>query len=468
MLMHKTLILLTILASLGHGATLSAQAGPISGPTGADNASVIDDDANHIRHPAALAAFFQKLRDLEQGKTSQLRIAHLGDSHVQADFLSGTLRTLFQERFGNAGRGLVFFYEQAGTHSPLDYQTKSDVEWQGRRRTFQRDAPPIGLSGMSIATTAPRFQLHFTADSMLADRITLFHNPRQADYRFQLENFDPLHTTRPPLQADWASYEVSAGDTLYEIARRFGCRVRDLQAWNQLAGSHIQPGQVLLFRPAVPEPASPVFSPVSPFSSVVELSAPVGGFSLRGWREAAAGQAILYGMLLENTRQRGILFNMMGVNGATFQHFNRADHFRAQLRTLQPDLILITLGTNEALQRTFPADRIEAEIRDFLQKLRTDHPGASILLMSNPPVLLQRKYEPAQVGEMRDMLAHLAREYGAAFWDWYAVMGGKGAIRDWEARGLASRDFIHFTEKGYILLADALYQAIMDGLHATD
>ena len=45
--------------------------------------------------------------------------------------------------------------------------------------------------------------------------------------------------------ADWSSYTVKKGDSLGAIARRHGCTVADLKAWNELPSSTIFPGQQL-------------------------------------------------------------------------------------------------------------------------------------------------------------------------------------------------------------------------------
>lgn len=46
----------------------------------------------------------------------------------------------------------------------------------------------------------------------------------------------------------WASYTVRAGDTLSSIASRNGCTVGNLRAWNNLDSSRIYPGQILRVR----------------------------------------------------------------------------------------------------------------------------------------------------------------------------------------------------------------------------
>ncbi len=40
-------------------------------------------------------------------------------------------------------------------------------------------------------------------------------------------------------------YQVKRGDTLYQIATRYGCKVTELKAWNQIRGNRIDPGQKL-------------------------------------------------------------------------------------------------------------------------------------------------------------------------------------------------------------------------------
>jgi hypothetical protein len=50
-----------------------------------------------------------------------------------------------------------------------------------------------------------------------------------------------------------------------------------------------------------------------------------------------------------------------------------------------------------------------------------------------------------------------------AYWDFSAVQGGYGSIKDWRAAGLAQADFVHFTTKGYDLQGLLLFLALQDG-----
>lgn len=55
----------------------------------------------------ALAVFMAKLNELKKGKKRKVRIAYFGDSMIEGDLLSKTLRELMQKEFGGVGVGFV-------------------------------------------------------------------------------------------------------------------------------------------------------------------------------------------------------------------------------------------------------------------------------------------------------------------------------------------------------------------------
>ena len=425
--------------------------------------------ANQIQSPQGLASFFTKLQQLENGSNRQVRIAHIGDSHVQADYMSSTLRHLFQDQFGNAGRGLVFFYRQAGTHGPLDIVTESPQTWDSRRRIFQKGGPAIGISGMGIATSSPAFELqlspkkrdelfHFT-------KVSLFHNGNN-EYQYSWRVTNPNQASRQiPMQANWRNYTVRSGDNLYKVAKQYNVKVDDIRRWNNLPNNLIFPGQDLsiqLFAQADCEQPQNVFLPTTDQQvSIVQLPLASNSLSISGKPTSDNAKAQIYGVLLEDETTPGILFNMMGVNGATYYHFNHAEHFMKQLAYLQPDLVLVTLGTNEAIQKRFHPEQFRKEVAQFLTSIKDLCPQASILLMTNPDVLVQRRSAAPFTDEVRKIIMETATQQQVSIWDLQSIMGGPGSIRGWKEAELGHHDFIHFTKKGYILQARLLHEAII-------
>jgi membrane-bound lytic murein transglycosylase D len=59
---------------------------------------------------------------------------------------------------------------------------------------------------------------------------------------------DKAAATENPTPARPASYTVRRGDTLSNIARRFGTSIQNLMSWNKLAGHSIYAGQILVVR----------------------------------------------------------------------------------------------------------------------------------------------------------------------------------------------------------------------------
>ena len=64
-------------------------------------------DFNSDTNKASLTRFLKKLYDLKNGKKKKVRIAYFGDSMIEGDLLTQTLRKLLQQMFGGSGVGFV-------------------------------------------------------------------------------------------------------------------------------------------------------------------------------------------------------------------------------------------------------------------------------------------------------------------------------------------------------------------------
>lgn len=85
--------------------------------------SYIDTAANHIQmNGADWSRLRGQLASLAAGQDTIVRMLHIGDSHIQAEFVTNELRRLLQEQYGNAGRGLISPLRLAGTNQPTDYK----------------------------------------------------------------------------------------------------------------------------------------------------------------------------------------------------------------------------------------------------------------------------------------------------------------------------------------------------------
>jgi len=115
--------------------------------------SFINYEADTITNGAYLAPLFRKLLQLENCDSTMVSILHIGDSHIQADFITREVRSNMQLRFGNAGRGLVFPLRITGTNEPADYRSSSNTTWNSAKINTASKLPFPGISAISINTT---------------------------------------------------------------------------------------------------------------------------------------------------------------------------------------------------------------------------------------------------------------------------------------------------------------------------
>ena len=86
----------------------------------------VNSEANYIHYAEQLKDFYEKLEKLKRGEIDRVNILHIGDSHLQGGYLTSELRKLLQNKFGHAGRGLIFPYQLVKTNAPFDlYSTET-------------------------------------------------------------------------------------------------------------------------------------------------------------------------------------------------------------------------------------------------------------------------------------------------------------------------------------------------------
>ncbi len=197
-----------------------------------------------------------------------------------------------------------------------------------------------------------------------------------------------------------------------------------------------------------------------------------------------------YGAILTNDK-RGVMVHSIGNNGATYSSYCKVADFGEQLKVLKPQLVIISLGTNEAFGNITGTENY---ITQLIADIRKHNPNAKFLLTT--PMECQKRVsrQVAQkvkvgggkrkkaryktvyktvssyaanekVNQVRQLILDYGRKHKIATWDLYQVAGGHGASSKWVAAGLMNpSDHLHQLESGYelqgMLLADALIDAL--------
>ncbi len=373
---------------------------------------VVNYGANRIemKDSTSLDNFFEALDRLQnQNKTqenTQVKILHIGDSHVQADFFTGKMRRLFQEdkRFGDAGRGFIFPYSAAKTNNPFDYKTRYTGAWTSQKMVSNKNQSQWGISGINVETTNPK------------STITL----------------EPIKNNgRNPTKIEKVRiYYPILNEKLFEAVI--------IAPTNEIKSQKMNPDGYL----------EVVFS-------VPQTSVSIG----LDKTDEIQTHFILQGISLE-TNDKGILYHAVGINGAETRHYLRCEDFETQLQSIQPDLVVISLGTNDAYPSRFDDIAYKGNLSKIMTQIRNTNPNISILLTSPNDTYRYKKYANHNTQKAEQRLQELMREKNVALWNFYQIMGGFKSITAWQKAGLGQRDRIHLSQTGYNLQGDLFYEAI--------
>ena len=383
-----------------------------------DTISCVDFNANAIIFNGAdWSSLFQsivRLQDTIQHERNVVSIVHLGDSHVQAGFLTEAVRIPMQMKWGNAGRGLITPLKITQTNEPFDYRFASEVEWQYNRCLGKFFSSRVGVGGILIEPDTTDIDIFIETMSRYGEdvkfnRIRLFHAPS--------DSFPQLQIIDEP--DGLVVHSADAGETCF--------------SWDKLTNA----------------------------------------ISLRGVNNSAPSNAAIYGASLENSCP-GIIVHAIGNNSATYQCYNRIDDYGKKLASLSPHLVIISLGTNESVNSAFTPERLEREINKLVYTVKQENPNA-LLLLTTPADNKLRQTKKNKQGrrityyvenENAGRIAEAIKEYGIknniAVWDWYTIAGGKGACETWINEEGMKDDHIHYTQKGYTLQGNLLYQSILN------
>ena len=160
----------------------------------------VDTTVNVIQFPkgnAAFTPFFNKMDTLVFENKGQVRIMHVGGSHLQADVISGRIREHFVKEYpgASAGRGFIFPYSAARTNTPSSYASYYKGIWDKNKNVQREITKPLGLLGIAVSTSDPRAEI-----TILLDKYN--STPMWGETRFRLFGYSDNGDVVPVLRVD--------------------------------------------------------------------------------------------------------------------------------------------------------------------------------------------------------------------------------------------------------------------------
>ena len=410
--MRKWLVFITLLLAYG---MLLAQDSTLLKPV--SDLPFAHFDRNRIVFPGdstAMERFFSKMDSvvfLGQGNVS---IMHIGGSHVQAGVFTQQFRddllSIGDDLMG--GQYFVFPFTAGGTNNPSHFMVSSTGSWAYCRNAVRKETDKrMGLAGAAITTTDPNATVSIVSRSRRPTALT----PEFSFNKVTLIGFSETDNVMPVVSYDDTTRQGQYDD--YQSTYTF----------------------------LLPELTD---------SICIRFDTMPGEFTLTG-------------VLLENGAS-GISVHGVGVNGASVPSYLRCDDFERDLQLIKPDLIIFGIGINDAAEKDFEKRTFMKNYDDLIQIIQRVNPDCALLFLTNNDsykrvrVKKKRRYEVNPNGKIvEDAFMEMGKQYNAAVWDQFDIMGGLRSMSDWEKAGLAQKDKVHFTNAGYQLLGDLLYNALI-------
>ncbi|MGZ4091101.1 MAG: DUF459 domain-containing protein, partial [Bacteroidia bacterium] len=171
------------------------------------------------------------------------------------------------------------------------------------------------------------------------------------------------------------------------------------------------------------------------------------------------------GFSLESNLANGFYLAALGANGAASGSFLKCTYFSEQLKTVNPDLVIISLGVNDTQAKDFDKEEYIEHYDSLIRKVKEIAPNVAILLTTTTDNFIRRRTANKRTVKTKDAMFELMEKHHVAVWDLYSVMGGFKSILKWQKSGLAGKDRVHFSPKGYTVLGELMYDAVIKSYH---
>jgi lysophospholipase L1-like esterase len=356
-----------------------------------------------------------------------LVILQIGDSHTAADYFSGEVRARLQQRYGNGGVGYIVAGKPTVGVRSNTLKIAASPGWTYHAIQHSDNVPEFWLSGFNAVASAAGESLTFTSDTLVP---------------FDSIEIEALR------QPGGGAIDISLDGAVKSSA--------------DLSGNSTEP-VVLRLRPdGVP----------SDRVRQIEIKT-------RGAGAVSIASVGIY------QKQSGVSYNNIGYPGATVDLVNKFDDklMADGLRRLDPQIVVLAFGTNEAAKPNLDAARYGQNYEKAIGKITAALPNARIVLIG-PPDGAERpphcagkgssdvchpaapsgganasSAEPADcdwhtiahLDMVRDVERGIAERHGYTYWNWASIMPGQCASKEWVSASppLMTPDHVHFTPTGY-------------------
>ena len=355
---------------------------------------------------AVLNPFFEKLKNPDSSQ-SPLRILYFGDSQIEGDRITSTIRRQFQQKFGGAGIGLIapdllynlthsFSVERSENWSIINFTDLND-SLKNRSLVFKSAVLPSGKEGW--------FKI------------------RQIRNKENKNDYLKLRTVYSS-PGDFDVIVKSEGKIIYteKVDKTASVSTLDFNF-------NFTPPSVELY-----------------FQSTdsLEISA----------------------FLLET--RSGIHVDNIALRGLSFPPFSKSDEqaMEETAKLINPGLCVLHYGVNIAPQILGNFNNYRTRLIREIKKMQQLFPGVPVLIVGISDMAKKENGQMISypnIKAIRDVQFEAAQICNCVFWDLEKFMGGPGSMTAWVngSPRLGQKDYVHFTPEGTEKIGNRLSELIL-------
>ncbi len=359
-------------------------------------------DSVHMLH-----RFFSALKQTKRqgGKT---RIAYFGDSMIEGDLITQTVRKIFQREFGGSGVGFVPITSQVANFRRTIKHSFSD-NWVVNSILNTEEGKKYGISGYVFQPAYPEEDEEISDSSTVPDPTEIVEETIESYVQYQ--GYFPVIKLYFGPSREAASLRYNAGGTEF----------------NKFLSGNSVVNESLLYAGA----------PVQKVELFFQADTAVDIYGLSMESES--------GVFLDNFAVRGNSgLALTAIPYSVLSGFNRYFHY---------DLIVLQYGVNVAADDMEDFSWYESGMKRVVRHLQKAIPTADILIISVGDKSYKKEMDfitPPSIPLLVKAQRNVARKTGVAFWNLYQAMGGQNSMVEWvnAEKPLANKDYTHFSARG--------------------
>ncbi|MFB1004753.1 MAG: hypothetical protein QMC70_11525 [Bacteroidia bacterium] len=367
-----------------------------------------------------------------QSKDKVVRILHYGDSQLEGDRITDYFRNKMQRIYGGEGPGILLPNEPAASSRRSAFVSESKniskqaIYVKGGSATGKQLG--IGAAAFTISGASSKFVEWIDETDSVGNRNAVFTDTNQA----------------------LAYMQIRIGSSGYYLAKRHS-KATLLYGTDEPFVVNIQSDNY------VNDYTLPVAGEIGRYTWDIRTKKKLKLIFTKGKFPT------IYGLALDG--DRGVAVDNFAMRGSSAMGFSKMDIglYGKQLKEMNVCAIILQYGINVVPNVRSDYGYYKNSLKKQLNSIKAAYPGITILVIGPSDMSLNRggkMVSYSNIPLIRDAMQEAALESGCCFWDLYEAMGGENSMAAWVKKGLAQKDYTHFSFKGARYVGEMLFNAI--------